>query len=122
MRGHIQGRLCQKLAVLGGEALIEVGIATHLGLFVPDIAWASTAFMTAHSGETPLLQAPEICIEVLSASNSVKEMEERRTAYLATGAQEVWIVYPKSKRCDFFGTQGALPRSMYSIDWLGVFA
>src|ERR1043166_2173520 len=59
--GRIQGRLCQKLAVLGGETLIEVGIATHLGLFVPDIAWASTAFITAHSGETPLLRAPEVC-------------------------------------------------------------
>lgn len=119
--GRIQGRLCQKLAVLGGETLIEVGIATHLGLFVPDIAWASTAFMTAHSSETPLIRAPEVCIEVVSPSNSLKEMEEKRTAYLASGAQEVWIVYPKSKRCEFFGPQGALPRSMYSIDWVSVF-
>jgi len=120
--GRIQGRLCQRLAVLGGEALIEAGIATHVGLFVPDIAWASAAFLAAHGGETPLLQAPEICIEVLSPSNSLKEMEEKRTAYLAAGAHEVWIVYPKAKRCEFYGLQGALPGSAYSIDWLSVFA
>lgn len=119
--GRIQGRLCQQLAVLGGETLIEAGIVTHLGLFVPDIAWASTAFIKAHGGETPLQRAPEICIEVLSPSNSVKEMGEKRTAYLAAGAQEVWFVDPQSERCEVYGPQGVLARSAYGIDWLGVF-
>ena len=120
--GRIQGRISQKLASLGGETLIEVGIATHFGLFVPDIAWASTNFLRAYGGDTPLTRAPEICIEVVSPSNSVKEMEEKRAAYLAAGAQEVWIVYPQSKRCEVYGPQGRLPRSAYPIDWLGVFA
>ena len=120
--GRVQGRLCQKLAGLGGEALIETGIATHLGLFVPDIAWASTQFISAHGGETPLTRAPEVCIEVVSPSNSVKEMEEKRTAYLAAGAKEVWIVYPQSKRWESYGPQGPLARSAYAIDWVGVFA
>ena len=120
--GRIQGRICQKLAHLGGEALIEAGIATHLGLFVPDVAWASTQFMLAHGAETPLTRAPEICIEVLSPSNSVQEMEEKRAAYLASGALEVWLVYPKSKRCEFHGAAGALAQSAYPFDWAGVFA
>src|ERR687884_1815641 len=38
---RIQGRLCQKLVVLGGETLVEPGIATAIGLFVPHLAWAS---------------------------------------------------------------------------------
>src|SRR5262245_11140347 len=42
--GQLQGRLCQKLAILGGETLIEVGIATSEGVFVPDLAWASAQF------------------------------------------------------------------------------
>jgi Uma2 family endonuclease len=120
--GRIQGRICQKLAVLGGETLIEAGIATRLGLFVPDVAWASAQFIGAHIAETPLTQAPEICIEVLSPSNSVKAMEEKRTAYLASGALEVWLVYPQSKRCEFYGPQGPLAQSAYPIDWIGVFA
>lgn len=117
-----QGRLCQKLADLGGETLVEPGIATAMGLFVPDLAWASTRFMSAHAGETPLGRAPEVCIEVVSPSNSTNEMEEKRTAYLAAGAEEVWIVYPKSKRCEVYGPHGLLPRSAYPIDLIGVFA
>ena len=119
---RIQGRLCQKLAVLGSETLVEPGIATATGLFVPDLAWASAQFMSAHAGETPLRRAPELCIEVLSPSNSRKEMEEKRAAYLAAGAQEVWLVYPKSKRCEVHGPRGVLPRSAYLIDWVSVFA
>jgi hypothetical protein len=48
-------------------------------------------------------------------------MAEKRTAYLATGAGEVWIVYPKSKRCDVYGTAGLLARSAYPVDLVGVF-
>lgn len=120
--GQIQGRLCQKLAVLGGETLIEAGIATPEGVFVPDLAWASLQYMNLHAGEIVLTQAPELCIEVVSPSNSTHEMDEKRTAYLAAGAQEVWIVYPKSKRCEMHGPQGPLQRSAYPIDWATVFA
>jgi len=119
--GRIQGRLCQKLAALGGETLIEVGIATHLGLFVPDIAWARTPFIRAHGSETPLTRAPELCIEVVSPSNSIKEMAEKRTAYLAAGAEEVWLVYPEARRCEFYGSRGRLTASTYPVDWASVF-
>ena len=119
--GQLQGRLCQKLATLGGETLIEVGIATPEGVFVPDLAWASVQFASQHAGEIVLTQAPELCIEVLSPSNSAKEMEEKRAAYLAAGANEVWLVYPKSKRCEFYGPQGLMERSRFSVDLSGLF-
>lgn len=118
---QVQGRLSQKLAVLGGETLVEVGIATPMGLFVPDLAWASAHFISLHAGEWALTQAPELCIEVVSPSNSVQEMQEKTAAYIAAGAQEVWIVYPKSKRCEVYGKQGLLPRSAYPVDLVGVF-
>ena len=118
---RVQGRLCQKLAILGGETLVEPGIATGMGLFVPDIAWASAQFMSTHAGETPLRRAPEVCIEVVSPSNSTNEMQEKRTAYLAAGAEEVWIVYPRSRRWEVYGPQGLLPRSAYLLDLVGVF-
>jgi Uma2 family endonuclease len=119
--GLIQGRVSQKLAVLGGETLVQPGIATAMGLFVPDIAWASAQFMNAHGGETPLTRAPDLCIEVVSPSNSVKELDEKRTAYLGAGAQEVWIIYPKAKRCEFYGERGMMPRSAYAVDLASIF-
>jgi hypothetical protein len=41
--------------------------------------------------------------------------------YLEAGATEVWIVFPQSKRIEFHGPEGLLPRSQYAIDLAGVF-
>lgn len=120
--GLVQGRLCRALAVLEGEVLVETPIATPTGLFVVDVAWASRRFMTSHAGETPLMTAPEVCIEVVSPSNSRKELREKLDAYLAVGAEEVWIVYPQTERCEFFGKQGAVGRSAYAVDLAGLFS
>jgi Uma2 family endonuclease len=119
--GAIQGRLSRVLAGLGGEIVLEAPVATALGLFVADVAWASTEFFTRHRDETAATSAPEICIEVVSPSNSVKELQEKVAAYLASGAQEAWIVYPQSKRCEFYAKQGLLQRSAYPVDLTGLF-
>jgi Uma2 family endonuclease len=119
--GVVQVRLCQRLAALGGETSVEAPIATGAGLFIADVAWASPEFRRVHRTETPLMSAPEICIEVVSASNSVKELQEKVMAYLAAGAQEAWIVYPQSKRCEFYGKQGLMQRSAYAVDLAGLF-
>lgn len=119
--GQVQGRVSQKLAALGGETLIEVGIATAAGVFVPDLAWASTEFMRQHAGEVVLTRAPHICIEVVSPSNSARELEEKRIAYFASGADEVWIIYLKSRRCELFAKDGAIVRSRYPVDLDGLF-
>ena len=119
--GLLQARLARMLASLGGETMVETPIATAMGLFAPDVTWASGQFMTTHGRENPLMAAPEVCIEVVSPSNSVKELKEKTEAYLASGAHEVWIVYPQSKRCEFHGTQGPLERSTYAVDLGGLF-
>jgi Uma2 family endonuclease len=119
--GTVQGRLCQKLAALGGETSVETPIATATALFVTDVAWSSSEFARRHAGETPLMSAPEICIEVVSPSNSIKELREKVSAYLAAGAAEAWIVYPQSKRCEFYGKAGQLQRSAYAVELSSLF-
>jgi Uma2 family endonuclease len=121
--GVIAGRIVRKLvAALGGEAVKDATTATPTGIFLPDVAWASPQFMSRHGSEFAVTRAPEICVEVVSPSNSVKELGEKRDAYLAAGAQEVWIVYPQSKRVEVFGPQGAMPRSNYAVDLSDIFA
>lgn len=112
----LQTRLSQRLTVLGGEVFVEVSVLTAAGVLVADVAWASPEFMRVHKFETPYARAPELCIEVVSPSNSVKELQEKVTAYLASGAQEVWIVYPQSKRCEFHGKAGLLERSAFAVE------
>lgn len=120
--GLVQGRLVSLLGSLqDGQVGVETPIATSAGLFAADITWASDAFVRAHGQEVALQQAPELCIEVVSPSNFRQELEEKREAYLASGAQEVWIVYPISRRCEFYGPQGQLQHSAFPVDLSGLF-
>ena len=119
--GVVQARLVRSLSALGGEVVVEAPIATAAGLFVADVAWASPGFMASHRAETPLTRAPELCIEVVSPSHSRQEMREKIDAYLATGAEEVWIVYSQSKRCEFFGRDGRMEGSAFAVDLADIF-
>ena len=117
----LQTMLSGKLARLGGRAFVEASVLTPGGVFVADVAWASDAFMRAHGFETPYTNAPELCIEVVSPSNSRKELREKIEAYLAAGAQEIWLIYPQSKRFEFHGPAGLLERSAFAVDLSGLF-
>ncbi len=108
-----QGEITFQLRLLGshlGKVLTECAVATPQGTKVADVAWASRARFTIIKGETECSVAPEICVEVVSASNTQEEMKEKRALYLAQGAQEVWF-------CDEYGTirfydeQGELAQS-----------
>src|SRR5438132_13758080 len=39
-------------------------------------------------------QAPELCVEILSPSNTKAEIEEKTALYFDAGAREVWICSP----------------------------
>jgi Uma2 family endonuclease len=117
----LQATLVGRLGVLGGRVFAEASVVTSAGVLVADVAWASDGFLQARGFETPYTRAPELCIEVVSPSNSRKEMREKVAAYLEAGAVEVWIVFPQSKRIEFHGPEGLLPCSQYAIDFADVF-
>lgn len=118
----LQALLVGKLAVLAGSAFVEASVVTSAGVLVADVAWASDEFMRARGFETPYPRSPELCIEVVSPSNSRKELREKVAAYLEAGAVEVWIVFPQSRRVEFHGRKGVLPRSQYAVDVADIFS
>ncbi len=71
----------------------EYPVATSEGVKQVDVAWMSQDRLRnmRKTGDPPTL-APEICVEVLSESNTVEEMAEKRALYRDIGAEEVWIV------------------------------
>lgn len=75
-----------------GSVITECSILTDIGVRVPDVAWASAGFLRQEGENTPFTRAPEICVEVRSASNTDREIAEKIRAYLVAGAVEVWIV------------------------------
>lgn len=86
-----------------GEAFPEYPIATSDGVKQPDVIWASQNRQgeMEETGDPPTL-APEICVEVLSESNTPEEMAEKRTLFREAGAKEVWTV-DEEGRVRFFG-------------------
>ena len=62
------------------------------GVRVADVAWASGAFVAEHADATPFPAAPELCIEIVSPSNSKAAIANKVRLYFSQGAHEVWVV------------------------------
>ncbi len=108
----LQGLLQDWLRSNRQEGLIfpECPIQTAKGVKVPDVVWASPAFMKEYGLISPFPRAPELCIEVMSPANSIREMEEKRELYFARGAQEVWLC-DEQGGLTFYDCAGEIPAS-----------
>jgi Uma2 family endonuclease len=98
--------LAEQLAA--GTVIIACSVFTADGVRVPDVAWASAAFMERFGELTPFPQAPEICVEVRSPSNTDAEMAHKVHLFLQAGATEVWLV-SEDGDCRVFDAQGRQP-------------
>ncbi len=93
----------------GGRAFPECAIKTRKGTRVADVAWATTERIKIIKHETECSIAPEICIEVLSNSNTIDEMNEKRSLYFESSAQEVWLCVDGN--IYFYNVQGKIEKS-----------
>ena len=93
--GRIQSHLAAALLnqLPKGEVITECSVQTSDGVKVADVAWLSEAFIDEFDFVTPFPKAPELCIEIVSPSNSKVEIQDKIDLYLAKGAHEVWVVY-----------------------------
>lgn len=111
--GHIQFEIGAKIkeGKKGqGKVITECSIQTSQGVKVADVAWISDEFFAQYGYDTPYKRAPEICVEIVSPSNSKGEMEEKIELYLAKGAREVWIV-PEKGETEFYSYEGRMEKS-----------
>ena len=73
-----------------GRVLTECPISTADGVKAADVAWASPAVMQELGRRVCFPRSPEICVEVLSPSNTEGEIQEKMALYFDAGAKEVW--------------------------------
>lgn len=113
--GRLQAVLALELGrQLQGMVLTECSVLTRIGVRVPDVAWASPEFMKAFGEITPYTRAPEICVEILSRSNVQAETIEKTGAYLAAGADEVWLV-SEDGTLRYVALSGELAKSRFPV-------
>ncbi len=84
-----------------GCIIIECAVETSDGTKVPDVVWISEERYAPYHRAYSLPIAPEICVEILSASNTREEMLGKMQLYFATGAKEVWLC-DENGRMEFF--------------------
>jgi Uma2 family endonuclease len=113
--GNFQYRIGRQLEKqLGDTILLECSITTALGVKVADVAWCSSEFLAQYGYETPYPRAPELCIEVVSPSNSRKQMREKMKLYFAAGARECWLVW-QSGEVEIFDETGQIAQSAFGV-------
>ncbi|WP_417912146.1 Uma2 family endonuclease [Candidatus Electronema sp. TJ] len=104
-----QGKI-SRLLPENGIVLPECAVQTKKGTKVADIAWCSEERFKIIEREAECSVAPEICIEVMSSSNTTYEMEEKRQLYFSAGAVECWIC-DEYGNIEFFSKDGELLKS-----------
>jgi Uma2 family endonuclease len=92
----------RNLGLVSGEAgMMRIFAAL---VRVPDVAfisWARLPGGKVPSDPVPLL-APDLAVEVLSASNTVREMERKRREYFAAGVRLVWMIDIEARTVDAY--------------------
>lgn len=96
IHGSYQSRIVVLLDrfMTNGRVLTECPISTADGVKAADVAWASPESWQALGDLVCFPEAPEICVEVVSPSNTDAEMREKTALYFDAGAKEVWLCSP----------------------------
>ncbi len=112
----LQGRLAKLLGnQLEGEVFTELAVQTAKGVRVPDVAWGSKGYVEKHIEDVYALSAPELCVEIISPSNTREEMKDKVELFLQAGAKEVWLV-TEDGLVTFYNHQGQQVQSIFDLD------
>jgi Uma2 family endonuclease len=108
--GHrvFQVKIAQGLGVLlpAWKIAVECAIETSDGVKVPDVVAVSPERSRDWEALCSMPQAPEICVEVLSFSNTALAMEEKRRLYAERNCLEFWICDLDGRMSFYSATDG----------------
>lgn len=112
--GNRQSKIAHLLCQLmpSGEVVTECPVSTRKGVKAADVAWCSDGIWAESKGLACLVHAPEICVEILSPSNTTGEIDEKRQLYFDAGAREVWLCAEDGQLSFFTATSAILTSSL----------
>jgi Uma2 family endonuclease len=103
---NVESGVKRRVYELLEQSLAQSGyVDTELG-FQPtpeyNFRTADVAFVTSHrwqetSDDSWLSGAPDLVVEVVSASNTARELDEKEEVYLQNGCKSFWAVSPERK-------------------------
>lgn len=107
--GSLEGFLASWLATHFNNYLVQHEIGAAFGdnvplvfsqrlVYIPDAGFIASARLPEGQfpDEKPFAEViPNLAVEIISASNTKKEMERKLASYFECGVQEVWYIYPQ---------------------------
>ena len=116
----LQGRLAKLLGnQLEGEVFTELAVQTKKGVRVPGVAWGSKEYVQKHIKDIYALSAPELCVEIISPSNTREEMLDKAALFLEAGAIEVWMI-TEDGQVTFYNHQGETVETSFKAELKGL--
>ncbi len=100
-QGQIMELLSSHMKSVTGRARPECPVSTSGGVKGVDVIWISNNRLSRALTDNLLVEAPEICVEVISPANTVQELEEKRRLYFEAVAEEVWVCGPEGDMAFF---------------------
>jgi Uma2 family endonuclease len=97
---HAIARLIQAaIGSSGNEVYIEPGFRLSANTYLtPDVAFIRAEQLATADPDDYLQGAPALAVEVASESNTAVRLDQKVKDYLAHGSEEVWVVYPETRR------------------------
>ncbi len=82
-----------------GDVRLEAGFRLSADTWLqPDVSFLRIAQLKATAPDRYFEGAPALAIEVASESNTAAQLDLKMELYFAHGAEEVWVVYPQTRR------------------------
>lgn len=112
----LQGEIAKRLGCqANGRVFTELAIQTSMGVRVPDVSWGSDEYVQLHMKEVFASSAPEICVEIISRSNTQDEMMGKVKLFIEAGAKEVWLITEEGA-ASYYNETGKVNFSFYEIN------
>jgi Uma2 family endonuclease len=102
LRPFVEGR---KLGTVVTEQAFQLSEHT---VRVPDVAFIRAGRQLAT--DRPIEGAPDLAVEVVSPTNTPREIDERISDYFAAGCQRVWVAYREDREVYIHGLAGVTRR------------
>ncbi|MEL6939843.1 MAG: Uma2 family endonuclease [Cyanobacteria bacterium J06598_1] len=83
---------------LGGQAYTEVPCKTNKQGREPDVAYLTQALLEKYGEPKTLPQSFPLSAEIVSPTDLAEDVYEKAEEYLASGGEEVWIIFPAGRR------------------------
>lgn len=82
----------------GGKAYVELPCRTLRQGRRPDVCYLTSELVAEFGNAATLPQSPPLIAEIASPSDVAEDLFAKADEYLESGCQEVWLVFPESRR------------------------